>query len=124
VIEGVHVVPGFFDVETYGDRIVPVPLILEVEDEQRHLHHFAIRETGVRPAERYAANFDNIRKLQRYIKSQALSHGVPIVPNHSFDQAISAVLDLVMERATARAVQTADRADVRPTEPAMEGRPA
>jgi hypothetical protein len=30
---------------------------------------------------------------------------VPIVANHSFDQAISAVLDLVMERATARAAQ-------------------
>ena len=100
VIEGVHVVPGFFDVEAYGDKLVAVPLILEVDDEARHLNHFAVRETGVRPAERYARNFENIRKLQRYIKSQALSHGVPIVPNHSFDQAISAVLDLVMDRAT------------------------
>jgi 2-phosphoglycerate kinase len=110
VIEGVHVVPGFFDVETHEDRIVPVPLILEIDDEARHLNHFAVRETGVRPAERYAANFGNIRKLQRYIKSQALSHGVPIVPNHSFDQAISAILDLVMAKATARAAKQAPRA--------------
>jgi 2-phosphoglycerate kinase len=109
VIEGVHVVPGFFDVHEFGDRIVAVPLVLEVDDEGRHLNHFARRETGVRPAERYAQNFENIRKLQRYIKSQALSHGVPIVPNHSFDQAISAVLDLVMERATARAAQLAEQ---------------
>ena len=101
VIEGVHVVPGFFDVEAHGDRLVAVPLILEVEDEGAHLNHIAVRETGIRPAERYAKHFENIRKLQRYIKSQALSHGVPIVPNHSFDQAISTVLDLVMERATA-----------------------
>ena len=101
VIEGVHVVPGFFDVEAHGDRLVAVPLILEVEDEGAHLNHIAVRETGIRPAERYAKHFENIRKLQRYIKSQALSHGVPIVPNHSFDQAISAVLDQVMERATA-----------------------
>ena len=62
------------------------------------------------PAERYANNFGNIRKLQRYIKSQALSHGVPIIPNHSFDQAISAALDLVMDRATARVAQEAERA--------------
>lgn len=103
VIEGVHVVPGFFDVESYRDRLVAVPLVLEIDDEERHLNHFAVRETGVRPAERYAQNFDKIRKLQRYIKTQALSHGVPIVPNHSFDQALSAVLDLVMERATERA---------------------
>jgi 2-phosphoglycerate kinase len=105
VIEGVHVVPGFFDVETNADRLVAVPLILEVDDESRHLNHFAVRETGVRPAERYARNFDNIRRLQRYIKTQALSHGVPIVPNHSFDQALSTVLDLVMERATAWATK-------------------
>jgi 2-phosphoglycerate kinase len=101
VIEGVHVVPGFFDLAAHGDRLVAVPLILEVEDEGAHLDHIALRETGIRPAERYAKHFENIRKLQRYIKSQALSHGVPIVPNHSFDQAISAVLDQVMERATA-----------------------
>jgi 2-phosphoglycerate kinase len=119
VIEGVHVVPGFFDVETYGDAIVPVPLILEVEEENRHLSHFAIRETGVRPAERYAKNFDNIRKLQRYIKSQALSHDVPIVPNHSFDQAISSVLDLVMDRVTARTKRTAA-----PTDDLVEAMPA
>jgi 2-phosphoglycerate kinase len=99
------VVPGFFDLATHGEGIVPVPLVVEVEEESRHLDHFAARETGVRPAERYANNFGNIRRLQRYIKSQALSHGVPIVSNHSFDQAISAVLDLVMERATARAAQ-------------------
>jgi 2-phosphoglycerate kinase len=111
VIEGVHVVPGFFDVAVHGDGLVAVPLILEVEDEAKHLNHFAIRETGVRPAERYARNFENIRKLQRYVKSQALSHGVPIIPNHSFDQAISAVLDLVMERATAWAERHARPAE-------------
>jgi 2-phosphoglycerate kinase len=107
VIEGVHVVPGFFDLGARGDGIVPVPVVLEVEEESQHLDHFAARETGGRPAERYANNLGNIRKLQRYIKSQALSHGVPIVPNYSFDQAISAVLDLVMDRATARIGQHA-----------------
>src|ERR687891_220152 len=108
VIEGVHVVPGFFDLTVHGDGIVPVPLVVEVEEENRHLNHFAARETGAGPAERYANNFGNIRKLQRSVKSQALSHGVPIVPNHSFDQAISAVLDLVMDRATARIDQHAE----------------
>jgi 2-phosphoglycerate kinase len=113
VIEGVHVVPGFFDLDAYGDKLVAVPLVFEVEDEGRHLNHLAVRETGVRPAERYARNFDNIRKLQRYIKSQALSHGVPIVPNLSFDQAISAVLDLVMERATGWSAMRSEPSDPR-----------
>jgi 2-phosphoglycerate kinase len=119
VIEGVHVVPGFFDLEGHADRLVAVPLILEVEDEGRHLNHIAARETKVRPSDRYARHFDNIRKLQRYIKTQALSHGVPIVANHSFDQAISTVLDLVMERATAWAEQHAPEAAF-PIHPAPE----
>ena len=46
VIEGVHVVPGFFDVTEHGDRLVAVPPILEVEDEAKHLNHFASARRG------------------------------------------------------------------------------
>jgi 2-phosphoglycerate kinase len=105
IIEGAHVVPGFFDVETYAQRVVAVPFLIGVEDEERHMTHFASRENAVasRPAQRYREGFDNIRKLQKYVKSQALTHGVPMIPNYSFDQSIAAVIDLVMERATGRA---------------------
>lgn len=104
IIEGAHVVPGFFDIERHGDRILAVPLVLTVEDEEAHRGHFAARssETASRPAQRYAAGFDNIRRLQKYIRSQALSHGVTVVPNYSFDQALTGVVDLVMDAANAR----------------------
>lgn len=107
IIEGAHIVPGFLDLEMHADRILAVPFILGVDDEGRHLSHFATREdaVGTRPAERYEAGFENIRRLQRYVKSQALSHGVPMLPNYSFDQSIAAVMDLVMERATLRAAE-------------------
>jgi len=39
------------------------------------------------------------------VKSQALSHAVPVIPNYGFDQSIATVIDLVMERATARAAE-------------------
>ena len=104
VIEGVHVVPGFLDVERHGDRILAVPFLVGVDDEDRHLSHFSARDDAVasRPAARYSDGFDGIRKLQRYVKSQALAHGVPVIPNYSFDHAIAAVIDLVMDRVTAR----------------------
>jgi 2-phosphoglycerate kinase len=107
VIEGAHVVPGFFDVESFAGRILAVPFVVGVDDEERHRSHFAARQDAVasRPARRYADGFDNIRRLQRYVKSQALSHGVPVIPNYSFDQSIAAVIDMVMERATARAAE-------------------
>jgi 2-phosphoglycerate kinase len=114
IVEGAHVVPGFFDVETLADRILAVPFVVGVEDEERHRSHFAARESAVasRPAERYQAGFENIRRLQRYVLDQALAHGVPVIPNYSFDRSISAVVDLVMDRATARARELRDRAAV------------
>jgi 2-phosphoglycerate kinase len=118
VIEGAHVVPGFFDLEAMAGRILAVPFVISVDDEERHRTHFTVREDAVaaRPAQRYATGFDNIRRLQRYVKSQALSHGVPVIPNYGFDQSIAAVIDLVMERATARAAEVAAQTAAAPTE--------
>lgn len=118
IIEGAHVVPGFLDVAPYAERIVAVTFLIAVEDEERHLTHFGAREDAVaaRPAARYAQGFENIRKLQRYVRSQALSHGVPMIPNYSFDQSIATVIDLVMERATERAAELREGHVVKTTE--------
>ena len=101
VIEGAHVVPGFFDLEAYQGRVLAVPVVVTVDDEDLHRSHFAVRSSDVtsRPYERYMRGFQNIRRVQKYIKSQALSHGVPTIPNYSLDQALSGVIDLVVERA-------------------------
>ncbi|MGZ5351957.1 MAG: 2-phosphoglycerate kinase [Actinomycetota bacterium] len=105
IIEGAHVVPGFLDQSAWEDRVLVVPVILTVDEDDAHRSHFAARASdhAGRAASRYLAQFDNIRRVQRYIKSQALSHGVPVIPNFNFDRALAAVIDLVMERATERA---------------------
>ena len=102
VIEGAHVVPGFFDISPYEGKILAVPVVVTVEDEDLHRSHFVARSTdsSARPFQRYLEGFDNIRRVQKYIKSQALAHGVPTIPNYSLDQALSAVIDLAVERAT------------------------
>lgn len=107
IIEGAHIVPGFVDLSAWEERVLVVPLILTVEDEEVHRSHFAVRaaDHAGRPAGRYLESFDNIRRVQRYIKSQALSHGVPVIPNYNFDRALAAVIDLVMESATERATE-------------------
>ena len=104
IIEGAHVVPGFVDPKPWEDRVLVVPVIVTIEDEEVHRDHFVARaaDHAGRPATRYLDAFDNIRRVQRYIKSQALSHGVPVIPNYNFDRSIAAVIDLVMERATER----------------------
>jgi 2-phosphoglycerate kinase len=102
IIEGAHMVPGFVDLEPYADRVLAVPVVIAVEDDDVHRSHFVARslDSPARPVDRYVTGFANIRRVQKYIKSQALSHGVPVIPNYSLDQSMSAVIDLVVERAT------------------------
>ena len=103
IIEGAHVAPGFLDVSAFADRVLAVPLVVTVENEDLHRGHFVARsaDSAARPMGRYAENFDNIRKVQKYIKSQALSHDWPVVANYGLDQTIASIIDLVVERATA-----------------------
>jgi 2-phosphoglycerate kinase len=116
IIEGAHVVPGFFDLETRKDSMLAVPVVVTVDDDDMHRSHFAARsiDAGARPAARYSAGFENIRRVQRYIKSQALSHSVAVIRNYNLDQALAAVIDLVVERATERAASLSTSAEGRP----------
>jgi 2-phosphoglycerate kinase len=102
VVEGAHVVPGFFDLTPYEGRVLAVPVVLTVDDEEQHRTHFVARssDSSARPFERYMRGFPNIRRVQKYIKSQALSHNVPVIPSYNIDQALAAIIDLVVERAT------------------------
>ncbi|MBI4728962.1 MAG: 2-phosphoglycerate kinase [Acidobacteria bacterium] len=102
IIEGAHVVPGFVTPEV-GDRAIVVQLVLTVDDEDLHRSHFFVRahETRSRPVERYLQHFANIRRIQKYVKSLALKHGIPVVPNYNLDATLASVIDLVMTRAEA-----------------------
>jgi 2-phosphoglycerate kinase len=115
IIEGAHVVPGFFDLRSFEDRVLAVSFVIEVDDEGRHQSHFALREGAIaaRPALRYREGFPNIRRLQRYVRDQAESHGVPVITNVSFDSSIAAVIELVMSRATERAAEIAATASTK-----------
>lgn len=116
ILEGAHIVPGFLDLEAWEERILAVPVVVTVEDEDVHRSHFVARwaDHEGRPATRYLDGFENIRRIQRYIKSQALSHGVPVVPNYDFDRSLAAVIDLVMEKAMERAAQVRPVTNGRP----------
>ena len=104
IIEGAHVVPGFLDLHRFADRVLSVPVVVTVEDEEVHRSHFQARsaDSAARPFDRYLSNFDNIRRVQKYIKSQALSHDWPVIASYNLDQTIAAIIDLVVDSATER----------------------
>jgi 2-phosphoglycerate kinase len=101
ILEGAHLVPGFLDYSRFRSKAVVVPMVVTVDDIEVHRGHFLqrARDSRNRPAERYLELFDNIRKMQRYVKSLALQHGVAIVPSYNLDATLSQIIDLVVGQA-------------------------
>ena len=100
ILEGAHLVPGFVDPAEFTDAFV-VQFIIAVDDPEAHRSHFLARahDSRSRPPDRYLDFFDNIRKIQRYIKSLALERNVPIVHSYSLDATLAQVIELVVSRA-------------------------
>ena len=118
VLEGIHVAPGYIEPSQFKSASV-VQVLISVDDEDAHRSHFYIREIqteGMRPFERYRANFPNIRLLGRYIEDLAVEHGIPVVHSHQLDRTVAEVLELIVdtvirddEESTAGGVPPAER---------------
>jgi 2-phosphoglycerate kinase len=105
VVEGVHVVPGLVTAEQHAGAVV-VQLMLSISDEESHQAHFFRRGAdsgGLRAMERYLKRFGEIRRIQEYLVARAEKQGWPVIEAADPDQALLAVMDLILERATARA---------------------
>jgi 2-phosphoglycerate kinase len=95
VVEGVHVVPGGVHPRV-RERCVLVEALVVVDDPDLHRGHFSLRP-GTRPAERYLAGFDDIRRLQDHLWARARSEGVAIVDNENLDGALARLMELVLD---------------------------
>jgi 2-phosphoglycerate kinase len=100
ILEGAPLVPGFVDPADFKDAFV-VQFVIAVDDAEAHRSHFLARahDNRSRPSDRYLEFFDNIRKIQRYVKSLALERNVPIVHSYSLDATLAQVIELVVSRA-------------------------
>lgn len=102
VIEGIHLVPGYIDRDSFAHARV-AQIVIGVADEDAHLSHFYIREVqtdGSRPLDRYRTNFASIRLVGDYIEELARENGIPVVMSHQLDRTVAEVLELVMKEAT------------------------
>ena len=98
VLEGVHLVPGFLDRARWGEAIV-LEFILAVGDRNRHRGNFTVRDWetgGLRPLQRYAEHFAEIRRIQKYIVGRAEAQGVAVVDAPSLDESLSEVLGAIL----------------------------
>lgn len=98
IIEGAHILPGFVKPEDL-ERAFIVPIFIVVNDEEQHRNHFLMREVETmwaRPHEKYLKNFDNIRKVQDYIKTLAKANNVPVFSSYNLDNTVSKALQYIM----------------------------
>ena len=103
VLEGVHLVPGMLPL-MLTDALV-VPCVLAIDDEEAHASHFWIRDAtseGLRPMQRYLDRLSDIRRMQDYIVGRARRAGVPVIENTNVEQAIGAVIELVLSAVSDR----------------------
>jgi 2-phosphoglycerate kinase len=101
VLEGIHLVPGM--IRPIEGALV-VQAVIAIEDENVHEQHFWIRDAaslGVRSHDKYLAHLADIRHIQDFIVDEAERSGVPVIQNGSIEQAIGAVIELVLEQAAA-----------------------
>jgi 2-phosphoglycerate kinase len=97
VLEGVHLVPGMISADRQGALVVHC--VVAITEEELHRSHFWVRDRateGLRPLERYIESLPEIRLIQESILERARRFDVPVIENTMFDEAIGAIMDLVL----------------------------
>lgn len=99
VMDGVSIVPGLIDLESYVELADVIFLVVATLDEDSFHDRFAARAAGPnrRDPHRYLENLDAILQIQDYFLEQADRYGVPIVDNVSFDRSVLQIIRHVTE---------------------------
>jgi 2-phosphoglycerate kinase len=100
VLEGVHLVPGMMTADRQSALVVHC--VVAITDEDLHRSHFWVRDhatEGLRPLEKYIEGLPEIRMIQDAILERARRFDVPVIENTTFDEAIGAIMDLVLTSA-------------------------
>jgi 2-phosphoglycerate kinase len=95
----VHLVPGMLPPI---ENALVVQCVVVIESEETHAGHFWIRDlasNGMRRLDKYLDRLSDIRYLQDYIVERAEREGVPVIDNRQREQAIRAVMELVLTAA-------------------------
>jgi len=94
IIDGVALFPGALDLRAWAGRADVVFLVVAALEREAFASRFSSRAEGEaqRPAHQYLKNLDAILRIQDQFLDAAERHGVPIIVNDSFDQAVLLVI--------------------------------
>jgi 2-phosphoglycerate kinase len=94
VMDGVSIVPGLIDLESFSEVADVIFLVVGTLDEEAFSNRFAARavEAKHRPPHRYLENLDSILQIQDHFLELAERFEVPIVDNISFDRSVLLII--------------------------------
>ncbi|MFW5898353.1 MAG: AAA family ATPase [Candidatus Saliniplasma sp.] len=98
IANGVHIVPGYLDLDEREEQGFVFQYILEVPDLDEHIQRFKTRAEGShRDPERYIERMNNIRDIQEFTKQRAKSEGVKVIKNRDIDETIKFIVSDVIK---------------------------
>ena len=104
VMDGVSIVPGLIDLESFSEIADVIFLVVGTLDEDAFRNRFAARaaEAKNRPPHRYLENLDSILKIQDHFLELAERFEAPIVDNISFDRSVQLIIRHVTDTLSQR----------------------
>ena len=104
VMDGVSIVPGLIDLESFSEIADVIFLVVGTLDEDAFSNRFAARaaEAKDRPPHRYLENLDSILQIQDHFLELAERFEVPIVDNISFDRSVQLIIRHVTDTLSQR----------------------
>jgi 2-phosphoglycerate kinase len=96
VIEGVHLVPGFLDIEKFK-KDASIHFFVLTADEEVHKERFVKRAMKIKRGGKHLEYFKENRIINNYLVKQALEHRVPVINNLDINETKKRMLSLIKE---------------------------
>ena len=100
IIDGVHLLPDFINVNTYSASVFLVPLCLSLSDRSAYEERFSQREAEApgRPMHRYLSHIEEILQIQEHILERSAEYDIPVIEASTAEEVTSAAVMVVAER--------------------------
>ena len=100
IIDGVHLLPGFYDLTPYREQAFIAPVCLALAGRDAYEERFAGRaaEAPSRAVHQYVSHLDEILKVQSDIVDWCADEDIPVIDPDSVEDVTSAAVMVVMEQ--------------------------
>jgi len=96
VIEGVHLVPGFVNIEKFKND-ASIHFFILTADKEIHKERFVKRAMKIKRGGKHLEYFKENRIINDYLVKSAVEHGIPVINNINIDNTLKRMLTLIRE---------------------------